>query len=134
MSQTLLRFNQNLNYYPNQFQFEHFSSYDLSCFTFLGLHVYNISAVSVFIPPQDFYEKCPDSSVMHLPCELFFLREHRVSYMDIWPVALEWILLSGNEENMLWYRSASACVVWWQLFLSSVNTVLEQNRLRFSAV
>lgn len=44
------------------------------------------------------------------------------------------ILLSGNEESMLWYWSAGRCVVWWQLFLSSVNTVLEQNRLCSAAL
>ncbi len=67
---------------------------------------------SVFISPQELYEKCPDSSVMHRSCERFFLRERRVSYMYIWPVAL-------SEE--------SCCQVWRRHVVISIGLMTAVN-------
>lgn len=81
------------------------------------------SLVSVFVSPQEVDEKRPGyrffshASASWTFSSLVLQWALSILYGRLTYDFISGILLSGNEENMLWYWSASCCVVWWQLLL-----------------
>lgn len=91
---------------------------DLYCYYMAAID----SFVSVFVSPQEVDEKRPGYRFFsHASASWTFSSlvlqwaVYSILYGRLTCDFISGILLSGNEENMLWYWLASFCVVWWQL-------------------